>query len=43
MLKNEAMISGKGLAESITTGETLAVSKEWNVNGEMVTISIEKC
>ena len=43
VLKNEAMISGKVLAESITTGETLAVSKEWNVNGEMVTISIEKC
>ena len=43
VLKNEALISGKVLAESITTGETLAVSKEWNVNGEMVTISIEKC
>ncbi|MDE7246631.1 MAG: isoleucine--tRNA ligase, partial [Lachnospiraceae bacterium] len=40
--KNEGMIAGKVLADSIGTGESLAVSKEWNVNGETVTISIEK-
>lgn len=36
------MIAGKVLAESIGTGEELAVSKEWNVNGETVTIAIQK-
>ena len=40
--KNEAVIAGKVLAESIGTGEKLAVSKEWNVNGETVTIGIQK-
>ncbi len=40
--KNEAMIAGKVLAESIGTGEELAVSKEWNVNGETVTIAVQK-
>ena len=40
--KNEEMIAGKVLADSIVTGEALAVSKEWNVNGEKVVISIEK-
>ncbi len=40
--RNEAVIAGKVLAESIGTGENLAVSKEWNVNGETVTIGVEK-
>ena len=40
--KNEAVIAGKVLAESIGTGESLSVSKEWNVNGEKVTIDVEK-
>ncbi|MDD6811064.1 MAG: isoleucine--tRNA ligase [Lachnospiraceae bacterium] len=40
--KNESMIAGKVLADSMVTGETLSVSKEWNVNGEKVVISIEK-
>ncbi len=40
--RNESMIAGKVLAESIGTGEELAVSKEWNVNGETVTIAIQK-
>ena len=40
--KNEAVIAGKVLAESIGTGENLAVSREWNVNGETVTIGIQK-
>ena len=39
---NQEFIAGKVLADSITAGENLAVSKEWNVNGENVTIGIEK-
>ena len=41
-LRNQAAIAGKVLAESMATGETLAVAKEWNVNGENVTISVER-
>ncbi|MCM1174964.1 MAG: isoleucine--tRNA ligase [Blautia sp.] len=40
--KNETMIAGKVLAESIVENESLAVSKEWNVNGEKVVIGVEK-
>jgi isoleucyl-tRNA synthetase len=40
--KNKETVAGKVLAERITENETFAVSKEWNVNGEKVTISIEK-
>ena len=40
--KNEAAIATKVLADEIAEGDSLAVSKEWNVNGENVTISIEK-
>ena len=39
---NQEFIAGKVLADSITAGDMLAVSKEWNVNGENVTIAIEK-
>ncbi|NLL78543.1 MAG: isoleucine--tRNA ligase [Clostridiales bacterium] len=39
---NKDMIAGKVLADEVTEEETLAVTKEWNVNGENVTISIEK-
>ena len=39
---NTDIISGKVLAEEITAGENLSVSKEWNVNGEKVVIGIEK-
>ncbi|WP_455619954.1 isoleucine--tRNA ligase [Eisenbergiella sp.] len=39
---NQEFIAGKVLADSITAGENLTVSKEWNVNGENVTIGIEK-
>ncbi|MCH5248907.1 MAG: class I tRNA ligase family protein, partial [Lachnospiraceae bacterium] len=39
---NAEIISGKVLAEEIVSGETLSVSKEWNVNGEKVVIGIEK-
>ncbi len=41
-LRNKDAIAGKVLAESMATGETLAVAKEWNVNGENVTISVER-
>ena len=41
-LRNKEAIAGKVLAESMATGETLAVAKEWNVNGENVTISVER-
>lgn len=39
---NEEVIAGKVLADSITQGEALAVSKQWDVNGEKATISIER-
>ncbi len=41
-MKNKDAIAGKVLADYMTTGVTLAVSKEWNVNGENVTISVER-
>ncbi len=41
-MKNKDAIAGKVLADDMTTGEALAVSKEWNVNGENVTISVER-
>ena len=40
--RNLAEISEETLAVSITEGEALAHSKEWNINGENVTISVEK-
>ncbi|MBQ7919576.1 MAG: isoleucine--tRNA ligase [Lachnospiraceae bacterium] len=40
--KNEGAIAGKVLADVMTTGESYSVSKEWDVNGEKVTIAIEK-
>ena len=40
--RNEAMIAGKVLADAFVGEEALAVSKEWNVNGETVTIGGEK-
>ena len=40
--KNEASIAGKVLAESISENETFGNTKSWNVNGEDVTISVEK-
>lgn len=40
--KNAEAISAKVLAEAIVTEEEAAVSKEWNVNGEKVTIGVEK-
>ena len=40
--KNQAAIAGKVLADSITSGDELAIAKEWNVNGETVTIAVER-
>ena len=38
---NKTAISEKVLAEDILTDKELAVSREWNVNGEKVTIDVE--
>ncbi len=40
--RNEGFISGKVLAGELTCGRNFAEAKEWNVNGERVTISVEK-
>ena len=42
VVRNKAAISEKVLADEILTDAELAVSKEWNVNGEAVTIAVEK-
>ncbi len=39
---NRAAISEKVLAEAIVIDEPVSVIKEWNVNGEKVTIGVEK-
>ena len=39
---NKEAISEKVLADAILTDAELAISKEWNVNGEKVVISVEK-
>ena len=40
--KNKEAICGKVLADELTSGSAFAVAKEWNVNGENVTIAVEK-
>ena len=40
--KNEESIATKVLADSFDFDAEYSVKKEWNVNGESVTISIEK-
>ena len=40
--RNEAEILDETLGTTLTIGETLTFSKEWNINGEKVTISVEK-
>ena len=40
--RNAAEIKEETLGVELTVGKTLAHSKEWNVNGENVTISVEK-
>ena len=39
---NQKAISEKVLADEIVTDKDLANTKEWNVNGEKVTIGVEK-
>ena len=39
---NRASISEKVLADEILTDTGLAITKEWNVNGEKVEIGVEK-
>ncbi len=41
--RNEQTISGKVLAEELTTGKDFAVAKEWeDINGERVVIALER-
>ena len=40
--KNSAAIAGKVLADSIEANASFSVSKDWDINGEKVNISIEK-
>ena len=40
--KNESMIGSKVLADTFSFDQEYSVKKEWNVNGENVTICIEK-
>jgi len=40
--KNESVIGTKVLADSFSFDTAYAISKEWNVNGEKVTICVEK-
>ena len=39
---NQKVIAEKVLADELTSGKDYTTSKEWNINGEMVTISIEQ-
>ena len=41
--KNESAIATKVLADAFVMDATCANSKEWNVNGENVSIGVEKC
>ena len=40
--RNKEAIAGKVLADEMLTDASLAISKEWNVNGEAVEIAVEK-
>ncbi len=40
--KNSASIKSDVLADEITTGEGRGYSKDWNINGEAVTLEVEK-
>ena len=39
---NSDAICSKVLADVLTSGESYSVVKDWNVNGEQVTIAIER-
>ncbi len=40
--KNKTAIQEKVLADTIMTDQQMSISKEWNVNGQQVTIGLEK-
>ena len=40
--KNKEAISGKVLADELTSGAEYGVSKEWNINGENAVITVER-
>ena len=40
--KNSDAIVGKVLADEFTSGKTFAIAKEWDVNGEKVTVAVER-
>lgn len=40
--KNKEAISGKVLADELTSGAEYGVSKEWNINGENAVIAVER-
>ena len=40
--KNKDAISGKVLADELTSGAEYGVSKEWNINGENAVIAVER-
>ena len=40
--KNKDAIAGKVLADELTANKEYAVTKEWNVNGETVSVSMER-
>ena len=42
MKKNEDAVKGDTLAETILYGSTDGFVKEWNINGEKVTLGIKK-
>ncbi len=42
VMKNKDAIATKVLADDIVTGTAFDIAKEWNVNGEKVTISVKK-
>ena len=42
VLKNQTAIATKVLADEILKDQTLSISKEWNINGEKTTISVQK-
>ena len=39
--KNEQFLKDITLADSVTYDETAGHEKEWNINGEMVTLSVK--
>lgn len=40
--KNKEAISGKVLADELTSGAEYGVSKEWNINGENAVVAVER-